>query len=183
MPLNIQKTDEDEFRSMGSGKYSVLNQFLYRNLLKRVGLINIVISLESLMLSIRLAKKSLHFLSKTKRHIFLFIFTKIFIEKHTHFVLLPFAIFQATSQFHLPKTFIFLNKELFQVPFTVFHGIEFFHQENFVKIKINGNLKVQCLLNREDKSALPRQAVTGFAWSLKKQAVLCYPDGRLRVSC
>ena len=82
---------------MGSGKYSVLNQFLYRNLLKCVGLINIVICLESLMLSIRLAKKSLHFLSKTKRHIFLFIFTKIFIEKHIHFVLLPFAIFQATS--------------------------------------------------------------------------------------
>ena len=52
-----------------------------------------------------------------------------------------------------------------------------------MKIKINGNLKVQCLLNREDKSAFPRQAVTGFAWSLKKQAVLCYPDGRLCVSC
>ena len=139
-------------------------------------------SLESLMLSIRLAKKFLQFLSKNET-LFFFIFTKTFIEQHIHFVPSPSAIFQATSQFHLPKTFIFLNKEMFQVPFTVFQGIEFFHQKNFVKIKTNGNLKVQCLLNTEDKSELSRQAVAGFAWSLNKQAFLCYPDGRLCVSC
>ena len=54
----------------------------------------------------------------------IFIFTNNLIQQVTHhFVTLPSAIFQGTSQFHLPKIFIFLSKELFQMPFTVFQGI------------------------------------------------------------
>ena len=38
--------------------------------------------------------------------------------------------------------------------------------------------KVDCLVDTADESKLPSQAVTVFAWSSKKQAVLWYPDGR-----
>ena len=34
-------------------------------------------------------------------------------------------------------------------------------------------------MNMVDESELPTQAVTVFAWSSKKRAVLDYPDGRL----
>ena len=49
-----------------------------------------------------------------------------------------------------------------------------------MKTEINGNPKVQCLVNLVDESELPSQAVTVFAWSSKKHAVLHYPHGRLR---
>ena len=43
--------------------------------------------------------------------------------------------------------------------------------------EINRNPKMQCLVNRADESELPSQAVTVFAGSSKKHAVLHYPDG------
>ena len=46
-----------------------------------------------------------------------------------------------------------------------------------VKTEINGNPKVQCLVNTVDESELPSQALTVFAWSPKRHAVLSYPDG------
>ena len=57
----------------------------------------------------------------------------------------------------------------------------YFKKKNFIKTKINGNLKVQCLVNMAGESELPNQAVTVFALSSRKHAVLCYPDGRLCV--
>ena len=44
-------------------------------------------------------------------------------------------------------------------------------------MEINGNPKVQCLVNTEDELELPSQAVTVFAWSSKKYAVLGFPGG------
>ena len=41
----------------------------------------------------------------------------------------------------------------------------FFHYENFVKTKINENLKIQCLMNVADESELPSQSVIVFAQS------------------
>ena len=41
---------------------------------------------------------------------------------------------------------------------------------------------MQCL-STPDESELPSQAVTVFAWSTRKHAVLCYPDGRLCTFC
>ena len=38
---------------------------------------------------------------------------------------------------------------------------------------------MQCLKNEKSEWALPRQAVTDFAWSSRKHEILCYPDGRL----
>ena len=59
------------------------------------------------------------------------------------------------------KLFIFLSKELLQVPFPVFQEIEiFFHYKNFVKTKTNGYPKVQHLVNRANESELPSQAVS-----------------------
>ena len=77
-----------------------------------------------------------------------------------------------------PKLSIFLSKELFQVPFTVFQGMETFSIK-----RLNGNLKGQCLVNTSYESELPSQAVTAFAWSSKKPEVLHYSDGRLRIFC
>ena len=60
-----------------------------------------------------------------------FIFIKNFIEQHSHcFVLLSSAIFRQLQDSIFPKLLIFLSKELFQVPFTVFQGIDIF----FIKI-------------------------------------------------
>ena len=59
----------------------------------------------------------------------------------------------------------------------------FFHWENFVKIEINGNLKVQCLGHMVEESELTSQDVMIFVWSSKKQVVLCYPDERLCIFC
>ena len=46
------------------------------------------------------------------------------------------------------------------MPFTVFQAVEGFSIENFIKTEINGNLKVQVLLNTMNESELPSQAVT-----------------------
>ena len=50
-----------------------------------------------------------------------------------------------------------------------------------VKTEIHGNPKVHSLVNTVNESELPSQAVTVFAWSSNKHAVLHYPDGRLYV--
>ena len=92
------------------------------------------------------------------------IFTVLF-----HYLLLSFRQLRKSI---FPKFFIFLSKELFQMPFAVFQGIETFPLENFVKTKINGNPKVQCLVNTADQSERLSQAVTVFAWSSKKHVVL-----------
>ena len=83
-------------------------------------------------------KRSFSFLGKNKRHIFhfhqelsflfFFFFTENFIQQCIPcFVPLPSAIF--FRQLHksiFPKLCIFLSKQLFQVPYTVFQGIESF---------------------------------------------------------
>ena len=120
--------------------------------------------------TIRLAKKLVQFLSKkwdtfSPRTWWEHVFTVL-----THYLLPPFR--QLHNSF-FPKLFIFLSKELFQVPFAVFQGIDiFFHKENFVKTEINGNPKVPCLVNTADESELPSQAVNGFAWSSKKRGLM-----------
>ena len=83
-------------------------------------------------LLIGLAKKCLQFLSKNKRH-FSFsprtllnnVFTLLF-----HYLL---PIFRQLHNSILPKLFIFLSKELFQVPFTVFQELTFFLLREFCK--------------------------------------------------
>ena len=60
---------------------------------------------------------------------------------------------------------------------------EFLSIESFVNTKINGLSKVQCLVNTVNKSKVPNQPVTVFAWSSKKHEVLCYPDGKLHTFC
>ena len=71
-----------------------------------------------------------------------------------------------------------------QVPFTVFQGIEISSIKRILsRLKLNGYLKVQCLVNTADESELPSQAVTVFAWSSKKHVVLHYSDERVCVFC
>ena len=45
------------------------------------------------------------------------------------------------------------------------------------------NKKVQCLVNRADKSKPSSQIATVFAWSSKKHAVLQYPNEKLCICC
>ena len=42
---------------------------------------------------------------------------------------------------------------------------------------------MQCLVNMIEDSELPSQAVTVFAWSSKKHAILHYLDERLCILC
>ena len=128
-------------------------------------------------------KSVFSFLSKNKTH---FSFSPRTLLNNV-FTLLFHYILPFFRQFHnsiFPKLFIFLSKEVFQVPFTVFQGMEiFFPLQEFCKDRNNWKSKVQCLVNTVDESELPSQAVTVFAWSSKKHAVLRYPDGRLCVFC
>ena len=132
-----------------------------------------------------LVKKFPQFLSANTRNIF------NFVQEHYWTMYPPF---HSTTFCHLLSSFIFpssqqllyffLSKNLSQVPFIVFQGIEnIFHYENFINSRINGNLKVQYLLNTVVESEFPSQAVTVFAWSSKKYVVLRYPDERLNVFC
>ena len=104
------------------------------------------------------------------------IFTGLF-----HYLL---PLFRQLHHFIFPNFLkIFFSKDLFEVSFIAFQGTEIFSVKNFVKTKINEYLKVQWLVNTADESELPRQAVTVFAWSSKKHAVLPYPDERLCIFC
>ena len=59
---------------------------------------------------------------------------------------LPSAIFHATSKFYLPKTFYLFQQRTTSGAFYSLTGSwNFFHEENFVKSKININPKVQYL--------------------------------------
>ena len=82
---------------------------------------------------IGLAKKYLQFLTKNKRHIFHF-HRELYWTTYSPFLfhyLLPF--FRQLHNSIFPKLLIFLSKELFQMPFTVFQGIEFFPLREFCK--------------------------------------------------
>ena len=129
-------------------------------------------------------KSSFEFLSKNRRHVFSFLPRTWLNNLVTILFYYPLPFFRQPHNSVFPKLFIFLSKELFQVPFIVFQGIEIVSiKENFIKTKINEHQKVQRLVNTADESELPSQAVTIFAWSSKKHAVLCHPDGRLCVFC
>ena len=74
---------------------------------------------------IRLAKRSFGFICKNRRLFFFSFLPRILLNKA--FCSTISAIFQTTSKFHFPQAFfflIFLNKELFQVPFTVFQRMK-----------------------------------------------------------
>ena len=77
--------------------------------------------------------------------------------------------------------YLFLSKELFKAPFTVFQEMEiFFLSENFVKAKVNGNLMVQCLVNMANESELPSQAVTVFALVIKEMCHLVFSQWKIK---
>ena len=87
-------------------------------------------------------------------------------------------------QRHLSKLFSVFEQRI--VPGALYSSSvnwSFFHWENFVKTKINGTLKAQCLVNIVDKSELSSQVVTISAWLSEKHAVLHYPDGRPCMFC
>ena len=132
---------------------------------------------------IGLAKRCLQFLSKNKRHIFHF-HQELYRTTCSPFCFTTFCHFSGTFIIPSSKTFYLFEQRTVPGAFYSLPGNwNCFHEENFVKTKINGNPKVQCLMNTADESELPSQAVPVFAWSSKKQAVLLYPDGRLCVFC
>ena len=74
-----------------------------------------------------LAKKFFWFLSKNKRHIFHF-HQELHWTTYSPFCSTTFCHFSGNFIIPSSQNFIFLSKELFQVPFTVLQGIEiFFH--------------------------------------------------------
>ena len=69
------------------------------------------------------------------------------------------------------------------MPFTVFQGIDNFPLREFCKDRNKWKSEGAMSGEYDDESELPSKAVTVFAWSSKKRAVLRYPDGRLCVFC
>ena len=74
-------------------------------------------------LCIGLAKKCLWLLSKNKRH---FSFSPRTLLNDVFILLFLLPFFRQLHNSIFLKNLIFLSKELFQVPFTVFQGIEIF---------------------------------------------------------
>ena len=110
----------------------------------------------------------------------IFIFIKNFIEQHVHcFVPLPSPIFRQLHDSIFPKLLIFLSKQLFHVPFTVFQRIEIFFIKIICKDRNKWKSKMWCLVNMVGESELPSQAVTVVVRSAEKHAVLRYSYERL----
>ena len=146
-----------------------------------------------LLRSVGLVKKCFQYLSKNKSYIFHFL-QELYWTMYSPFCSTTFCHFSINFIIPSSQNFLsFLSKELFQVPFTIFQGIEFFPLKEFCKDQnkwksedvmsgeYSSNPNVQGLVSMADESELPSQAVTVFAWSLKKHAVLHYPNGRLCV--
>ena len=122
---------------------------------------------------IGLASKFHWFLSKNKRHSFHF-HQELYWTVYSQFCSTTFCRFFFFRQLHnsiFPKLFIFLGKELLQVSFMVFQGIEIFPLREFCKDQNKWNLKLQCPVIVVDESELPSQAVTVFASSSKKHGL------------
>ena len=112
-----------------------------------------------------------------------FIFTDNFTEQCRHrFVPLSSATFR---QLHhsIPKLFIVLSKEPFQVPLQSSRELKVFPLREFCKDWNKRKSEGAVSGEYSDESGLPSQAGTVFAWSSKKHAVSCYPDGRFCVFC
>ena len=78
-----------------------------------------------------------------------------------HFVLLPFATFQAICNSIFPELTFFEQRPV-SGAFYSLSGNLIFSQWEFIKTKTNGHPKVQCVVNTADKPELPRQTVTNF---------------------
>ena len=140
--------------------------------------------LSDLIHSIRLARKFLWLLNKNKRHSFHF---------HQELYWTTYSPFWSTTFCHFSGNFIIPSSQNFlsfwaknwsRYLLQSSRELKFFPlREFFVKTEIKGTPKVQRLVNTVDESELPSQAVTVFAWSSKKHAILHYPDGRLCVFC
>ena len=133
--------------------------------------------------SMVLAKKFLWFLSKNKKTHFSFsprtllnsVFTILF-----HY-LLPFFRLLHNSIF--PKLFIFLSKDLFQVPFYSLPGNWiFFHIREFCKDRNKWKSK-GAMSDEYGRWINVLAQLSVFALSSKKHMFLHYPDGRLCVFC
>ena len=129
-----------------------------------------------------LAKKFLRLLSKHKGHIFHFL-QELYWTTCSPFCSTTFCHF--SGNFIIPPSQNFLSfwaKNYSRCLLQSSKELTFFPLRQFYK-EINGNPKVQCLVNTVDETELSSQAVTVFPWSSKKHVVLCYPDGKLCVFC
>ena len=134
--------------------------------------------------SMVLAKKFLWFLSKNKKTHFSFsprtllnsIFTILF-----HY-LLPFFRLLHNSIF--PKLFIFLSKDLFQVPFYSLPGNWiFFHVREFCKDRNKWKSKGAMSGEYGGRIRTSQPSCDSFCLVVKETCGLGYPDGRLCIFC
>ena len=79
--------------------------------------------------------------------------------------------------------FIFLSKELFQVPFTLFQGIEFFPLREFCKDWNKWKSKSTMSGEYGGSVRTSQPICNSFLPGHQSNMVLCYPDGRLCIFC
>ena len=130
---------------------------------------------------IGLAKIFLWYLSKT--YIFHF---------HQELYWILWSVFYSNTICYFPRNFMIPSSPNF-LPLWTKNGCRCFLQSSrkliffplweCCKDQNEWNTKLKCLMNTGNESELPNQTVTVFAWSLKKHAVLCSPDGRLCIFC
>ena len=128
-------------------------------------------------------KSAFSFLSKNKRHIFHF-HQELYWTMYSPFCSTTFCHFSGNLIIPSSQNFLsFWAKKYSRYLLQFSRELKFFPLRDFVNTKINGNPKVQSLVNTADELELPSQAVTVFAGSSKKHVLLRYPDGRLCVFC
>ena len=124
-----------------------------------------------------LAKKFLQFLSKNKSRIFHF-HQELYWTMYSPFCSTTFCHF--SGNFIIPSSQNFLSfwaKNCSRCLLQSSKELKFFPLREFFK-DLN-----KWKSEGADESELPSQAVTVFAWSSKKHAVLRYPHGRLCILC
>ena len=95
------------------------------------------------------------------------------------YYLLPFSRQLHNSVF--PKLFIFLRKELFQVPFTVFQGIEIISINRIFKDK--NEWKSEGAVSQLKQIIISQPSCSSLTWSSKRHSVFHHPDERLCLFC
>ena len=130
---------------------------------------------------IGLASKFHWFLSKNKRHNF-HCHQELYWTVYSQFCSTTFChFFQAASNSIFPKLFIFLSKELLQMSFMVFQGIEIFPLREFCKDqnkwKSEGAMSGDC--GGWIRTSQP--SCNSFLPDHQRNVVLSYPDARLSI--
>ena len=124
-------------------------------------------------------KSSFEFLSKNRRHVFSFLPRTWLNNLVTILFYYPLPFFRQPHNSVFPKLFIFLSKELFQVPFTVFQGMGIISTNRIFKDK--NKWKSEGAMSQIQQTSQP--SCSNFYLVIKKACSLPLSYERLYIFC